>query len=167
MLILLSLLLHYRLIYSCLLWKNIATTKHSVDTECVQCTSLSSQVMLPLVSKNDLVMVNIYTCFQTPYIRSIRKKVTFVSRLQITEITIELFFFFFVTSKNMLFFFTPQNMLGPDITTMGVWCNIPLFQKQNFPWKSISIWTADDPDQLESSKSDHSSPAECCHSKSL
>ena len=65
-------------------------------------------------------MVSIYTCFQTPYIRSIRKKVTFVSRLQITEITIELFFFF-VTSKNMLFFFfTPQNMLGPDITTMGV-----------------------------------------------
>ena len=94
MLILLSLLLHYRLIYSCLLWKNIATTKHSVDTECVQCTSLSSQVMVPLASQNDLVMVNIYACFQTPYIRSIRKKVTFVSRLQITEITIELFFFF-------------------------------------------------------------------------
>ena len=78
MLILLSLLLHYRLICSCLLWKNIATTKRSVDTECVQCTSLSSQAMVPLVS---LVMVNIYTCFQTPYIRSIRKKVTFVSRL--------------------------------------------------------------------------------------
>ena len=131
MLILLSLLLHYRLIYSCLLWKNIATTKHSVDTECVQCTSLSSQVMLPLVSKNDLVMVNIYTCFQTPYIRSIRKKVTFVSRLQITEITIELFFFLELL-KICCFFFTPQNMLGPDITTMGV-CNIPLFQKQNFP----------------------------------
>ena len=166
MLILLSLLLHYRLIYSCLLWKNIATTKHSVDTECVQCTSLSSQVMVPLVSKNDLVMVNTYTCFQTPYIRSIRKKVTFVSRLQITEITIELFFFLELL-KICCFFFTPQNMLGPDITTMGVWCNIPLFQKQNFPWKSISIWTADDPDQLESSKSDHSSPAECCHSKSL
>ena len=67
--------------------------------------------MVPLVSQNDLVMVNIYTCFQTPYIRFIRKKATFVSRLQITEITIDLFFFFLVTSKNMFsfFFHTPEH----------------------------------------------------------
>ena len=63
--------------------------------------------MVPMVSQNDLVMVNIYTCFQTPYIRSIRKKVTFVSRLQITEITVELFFF--VTSINSTLFKCNEN----------------------------------------------------------
>lgn len=63
--------------------------------------------MVYVVSQNGLVMVNIYTCFQTPYIRSIRKKVTLVSRLQITEITVELFFF--VTSINSTLFKCNEN----------------------------------------------------------